>query len=101
MTDCTIDAEGLKVEAPTRTELGVLGGLATVGLHVSELRASHLGVSQARVASVDALVTSAVTCKSRTPSTTRASTLDVAGVETDLVAWTRYLPAAFIPILRS
>ncbi len=100
MTDCTIDAEGLKVEAPTRTELGVLGGLATVGLHVSELRASHLGVSQARVASVDALVTSRHLQIAHAFDDARF-TLDVAGVETDLVAWTRYLPAAFIPILRS
>ena len=92
-TDCEIEAEGLTFAAPIGTELGVDGDTATLDARVTGLRVSHLGVEQARVASIAAIVTSRRLRLADALDDARFS-IDVGGAETsDVAAWRRYLPS--------
>ena len=99
--DSVVEAAGLAFEAPIRTELGVEGDLATVDTRVSGLRISHLGVEQARVASIAATVTSRHLELVRIFDDARF-TLDVKRAETnDIAAWKDLLPSMSPVVIRS
>jgi hypothetical protein len=99
-TDCAIEAKGLAFEAAIRTELGVGAGVGTVDTRVTGLRVTRLGAQQARVASIAAVLTSRHLQIAQAFDDARFA-LDVAGAETDVVAWRRYLPPAAASLVRS
>jgi hypothetical protein len=100
-TDSEVDAEGLVFKAPIRTEFGVHGDRATIDTRVSGLRVSRLGVEQARVASIAAMVTSHRVQLAHVFDDARF-TLDVGGAETnDVAAWKDFLPFASTLVIRS
>jgi hypothetical protein len=93
-TDGAIEAAGLVLEAPIRTELGVEGRVATIDTNVSGLRISHLGVELARVASISVAVTSRQLRLAHLGGGDARFSLDVGGARSDdLGAWQRYLPS--------
>ncbi len=99
--DARIDADGLAFEAPVRADVGVDGDRGTLGAHVSSLRVSRLSAERARVASIEATVTSRHLRLTHFFDDARA-TLDVGGAETaDVAAWRDYLPSTSPFVLRS
>jgi hypothetical protein len=90
-TDAVIEAAGLALEAPIRTELGVTDRVATIDTQVSGLRISRLGLEHARVASISATVTSRQLRLARLGGGDVRFSLDVGGARTnDLGAWQRH-----------
>ena len=97
-TDCELDAKGLALTGPVRTEVAVDGGRAAVDTRISGLRVSRGGVEQARVASIAAGLTSRRLQIASLFDDARF-TVDVGGATTnDIAAWQRYVPstAAFV-----
>jgi hypothetical protein len=100
-TDGAIEADGLVLEAPIRTELVVDGDLATIDAHVSGLRVSRHGVQQARVATIAVAVTSRRLELAHAGGDARF-TLDVGGARTnDIGAWQTYFPSTSSLVVRS
>ena len=101
-TDGAIEVDGLALEAPIHTELGVEGDLVTIDTRVSGLRVSRLGVEHAQVASIAVAVTSHQLQLAHLGAGDAHFTLDVGGARTsDIGAWQRYLPSTSAFAIRS